>query len=386
MLGFQEHTLDGLVKIRMDVEMINTLVDHGLDVDKDGAIVSSLMVKAKEISKGDVIDYKSLVEKTGGENVIPLKEEQVEGWITFTNIALVLSAIMVLAALTVLFGHYFLFLVLIVPVEVWHIALWCFCGSLAIYSKSFGENSLLIAIPATFGMIGASCLSQYLYFRERSRNEFGFKILSIVLALAWGATAIHLNSHFIGFMAVAAMMSFLGFSFNVFPGIVSIGFHEDDIVPRTTFAAGMMFGLHLLLVVTGSTAQSFEVFREGMSGLGSFVFYLGLLIMASKWYSYSNQDLGGIWRFRIDMRRYLLLQIPIFVAGVFALWFGSVYKMPSLLSIGGTFFCLYGMEKYYEIPWKGVGYAWSVRGFGMIFYYISVFANLHPEYFIFIGK
>jgi hypothetical protein len=126
MLGFQEYTLDDLVKIRRDVEMINTLVDHGLDVDKDGAIVSSLMVKAKEVSKGGVIDYKSLVKKTGGENVIPLKEEQVEGWITFTNIALVLSVIMVLSALTVLFWP----LLFVFGIN-------CACGSMAHSSLVF---------------------------------------------------------------------------------------------------------------------------------------------------------------------------------------------------------------------------------------------------------
>jgi hypothetical protein len=301
-------------------------------------------------------------------------------------VILVIAVIITVTALIMLFGHYLLFLVLIVPKQVWNIAFWGLSCSLAFWSKTFGDNSLLIAIPATFGMIGASCLSQYIYFKDRSRNELGFKILSIVLALVWGATAIHINSHFIGFMAVSAMISFLGFSFSVIPGIVSIGFREDDLIPRVTFASGAIFGLHILLMITGSTAQSFEVFREGMSGLGAFVFYLGLLIMSSKWYNYSNREIGGLWRFRIDLRKYLLLQIPILVAGVFALWFGSVYQAPSLLSIGGTFFCLYIIEKYYEIPWKGIGYAWSTLGLGLMLYCFSVFANTHPEYFIFMGK
>jgi hypothetical protein len=386
MLGFQEHVLDDLVKIRKDIEMINTLVDHGLEVDKDGVIVSSLLVKAKEISKGDIVDYKTLVEKTGADNVVPLKEEQAKGWITFTNIVLVLAAIMVLSALTMLFGHYFLYLILLIPIKAWSVGVWAICIGLVQMSKSFGDNSLLLAIPGVFGMIGCCFLSHEAHFKGFVSKENSFRVFTLILAFAWGATAIYINSHFIGFMAVASMMSFLGFSFSVFPGFVSFGFTDEDVVPRVTFASGAIFGLHLLLMVTGSTAQSFEVFREGMSGLGSFVFYLGLLIMACKWYSYKNQDLGGVWRFRIDLRRYLLLQIPILVAGVFALWFGSVYKMPSLLAIGGTFFCLYIIEKYYEIPWKGIGYAWSALGLGVMLYYFSVFANIHPEYFIFMGK
>ena len=33
----------------------------------------------------------------------------------------------------------------------------------------------------------------------------------------------------------------------------------------------------------------------------------------------------------------------------------------ALLGIGGTFFTLYLLEKYFELPWRGVGWAWAAR-------------------------
>jgi hypothetical protein len=106
--------------------------------------------------------------------------------------------------------------------------------------------------------------------------------------------------------------------------------------------------------------------------MGPFVYFLGILILASKWYF---EDL-----------RYLLMQVICVASGVLALWLGSVYGMPMLLGIGGTLFYLYIIEKYYEIPWECTGWAWSLLGLAGILYGFAVFAQAHPQYFIFMYR
>ena len=57
--------------------------------------------------------------------------------------------------------------------------------------------------------------------------------------------------------------------------------------------------------------------------------------------------------------------------------------MPLLTGAGGTFFLLYVLEKYYELPWRNRGWAWSLVGFGVILCCIGLAVRSRPEYFLF---
>jgi len=50
---------------------------------------------------------------------------------------------------------------------------------------------------------------------------------------------------------------------------------------------------------------------------------------------------------------------------------------------GGTLFYIYVLEKYYEIPWEGRGWAWSLLGLAGLLYVFVIVATRKPEYFIF---
>lgn len=376
--------LEQLVTVRENIEKLDALTVQGVVSDKDGAIRESLLAKAKELSGGKVDSYESLVELTGGDHRAASATSKLTGYFTFVNIILVTSVILVVGALTALFGAYFMELILMLPASIWHVLLWGLCGFLTFSSIRFaGDMYLAMALPGCLGMIGCCSLGHYLYFGGRAyhNGEIGephtfdsVRFFAFVLAVAWAVSAIYLGSHVIGFMAVMAAMTALGFVMGVFPGIVVIGFQRDNVIVRSTLSAGVMLALHVALIATGNTMQSLEVFREGMAFMGSFVCYLGLLILSSRYMCFDTS-------YRTNWRMYLIMQVITIAAGLAALYFGTVLSIPLLLGVGGTLFYLYLIEKYYEIPWSGIGWVWSTLGLGGILYAFAIFAQSHPEYF-----
>jgi hypothetical protein len=322
-----------------------------------------------------VVNYSSLVAETGGEFAATSVSQRVAGWFTFTNIILVTASIIALGALLKLFGHYFVWLIEAIPEHGWHLLLWSGCGALVALSPRLDDMYLMMAIPGVLGFIGCTSLTVYLLGHNVKEvdNDVVGTIYSAILTVVWAISAIYLNDQLVGFMAVGALMSLLGFGMFVIPGIVCVGFNNDGAVNRATVAAGLILGLHILLLITGNTMQQLDVFRIGMVGLGSFVFYLGLLIMSSKWYSYKDRS--------YDIPKYLSINAITVVCGAIALMVGSTYHVNTLLGVGGTLFYLFLIEKYYEIPWKGVGWAWSALGLGGILYVFAVFARANPQYF-----
>lgn len=378
--------LDELVTVRQNLEMIFELQSRGCDVDKDGKATSKLVDKAGEILGVKDPSMVQIVEATGGSSAkTPSTWEKAKGFVTFANIVLVIAVILVVGAAIALFGHYFLALILLVPSHAWNVITWAGCGAMVILADRLGDLYLGLALPGCLGMVGCSLLTYNLYFRSNVYDNYSYqrtnefcRMFGLILAVLWGAAAIHLNDHLLGFMAVGSLMVGVGFVAGVIPGVAYVGFESEKVIPRATMSAALILSLHVILVLSGNTMDKAEVFREGMVSLGSFVTYLGLLVMASKAYHYTSWWRSGE-KFLVDS--YMRMQAITIAAGVAALLIGSVYGMPVFLGVGGTFFCLYLIEKYYEIPWQGVGWLWSVAGLGVILYAFAMFAKQHPEFF-----
>ena len=76
------------------------------------------------------------------------------------------------------------------------------------------------------------------------------------------------------------------------------------------------------------------------------------------------------------------MQIITIASGVGAFFFGATFGINALLGIGDTFFVLYLLEKYAEIPWKEVGWAWGLLGLSGLLYASAWVASKYPEYFL----
>jgi len=371
--------LNELVLIRENIEMMDTLNARGITIDPS-EIKEQLVTAGKLLDKDGPITYEELKAATGSLTPPPTPWKKFTGFFSFVNIVMILAALMLTLAIVWLFGFYFLGLILVVPPKVWEVISYIGCfGLIAFGSKAEPDLQMLWVLPGCFGLIGALTLNKFNWWRgERGRysryryEEYFTHFATFVLAVAWGITAVYFQSQIVGFMAVGATLSFLGFMCGVIPGVVYIGFTDDAVVLRSTFAAFCMGAIYTAMHATGKSNAVFETFSVGLSWWGFFVFYLGMLIMSSKWYSYDG------------LGKYLLMQILTIVAGAAALYLGNVYQIGLLAGIGGTFFGLYLIEKWYEVPWKGAGWAWSLLGLSVFLYYFVGFAKLHPEYFLFV--
>jgi hypothetical protein len=70
------------------------------------------------------------------------------------------------------------------------------------------------------------------------------------------------------------------------------------------------------------------------------------------------------------------------VSGIAAFYLGGTFGIGTLLGIGGTFFTLYLLEKYFEIQWRGVGWAWAAIGVAIGLYFFVGFAEQHSRFFV----
>lgn len=360
--------LDKLVEIRRCVEAVQVLEAHGVNLEE--SVVVNLLKEAEQVSGGKVKTYEELRNVTGNDNPPPTAIEKAKGFLTFINIIWVLAAMLGIGAIIWLFGLYFVTLILMVPPRVWEIVCYAACAFLILGGlKIDPAYGLSMALPGCLGLIGCLSLTHNIRFAKLDTSYLS--TYAWLLTVVWGVVAVLYGSHVIGFFAVVSLLSALGFVMGMIPGVIYMGFDDEDFIPRTTISAGLITALWVALQISGKTDPRIDVFREGMMVWGTFVYFIGLLIWSSKWCCARN------------VLKYFILQLVTVASGCLALYLGSVFQLDFLLGIGGCVFYIYLLEKYYEIPWEGAGWAWSTLGLAGIIYGFAVFAKAHPTYFVF---
>lgn len=384
-----------LRNIREAYDAADVLSERGIDTK---GIQSNLLAEAKKVYGFD-LTYDELAEMTTPPpNVL----EKALGFFSFLNVIKVTAAILFTIAGFWLFGVYIIALFTFLPQGVWEVLCYLACGLLLYIGTLVDPDFMLLAIvPGCLGLIGSLRLTEMLHFsNEKTDAETGRKsfkegiphwIKAGICAFVWGCVALYFSSQVVAFISVLSLLSMLGFSGAFGPFWIAIGFANDSATFRATAAAFVLLAIHVFCTVTGIAngydahvyvsimnfgGAEYELFRPGLSFLGSFVYFLGLLIMGSKWF--------WSWRKAEDgPNLYWPMQVVMLVSGVAALYLGSVYNMSMLLGVGGTFFYIYILEKYFEIPWKGAGWAWAALGLSGILYGFVIFAQKNPQFFIF---
>ncbi|MBK9992331.1 MAG: hypothetical protein IPP19_16825 [Verrucomicrobia bacterium] len=361
--------LDELTVIRSNLEMIGQLRRQGVEVDADGAISRRLLDKAAQLTEGRVHTLDTLHAATG---TAPTPQERQHGWFTFVHVLWLTGAFVIIAALAILFRHYLAWLICSIPVRAWEALFYLAClGAIAAGHFMPERNTLAPVLPGCLGLIGCLFFSKWIHkFKLKEWMAWFF-------VLVWGATAIFYRSETLGFFAVSAALFALGFLAGMVPGVVVLGFRNAAVIPRTTLAAGLLLAVHVALHCLGADPVVLAPFRAGMGFLGAFVYLLGLLVMSNLYYARHGWSKTRYWA------RYAMMQALTIASGVAALYLGSVYRIETLLGIGGTFFYLYLLEKYFELPWRGIGWAWALLGTGGLMYGFALFAQARPEWFFF---
>lgn len=352
-----------LVEIRKDYEAVQTMQDRNLLKDEVADGHKTELLKLATTIDAEIDSYDDLKLETEGFM------QKVGGFFTFRNILLVTAACVFTVAVLWLCGIYLLAILMAIPLEVYELLCYGACAWAIFAGTQVSEAyKLAFVLPGCLGLMG--CLA-FTHSKHLPQVEPSGTVYSALLCFIWGAVAAFYGSEVIGFMSVAALLSSLGFMAGIFPGVIFVGFEDEDVVLQGTIASFGVLAVHIILTAMNVTVEWLEPFRPGMEFLGTFGYFLGLIIMASKYY-WGRDDYGA----------YFLTQIAAIISGVAALYLGSVLGMGMLLGVGGTWFYIFVLEKYYEIPWKDSGWAWSLLGLSGILYGMYVFAVKYPEYFL----
>jgi hypothetical protein len=317
------------------------------------------------------------------------------GFFTFVNIVAVFAGILLAMAIGWLCWIYLAPLLAHLPPVGWEVLAYAGVTLGLLSGAIFPVLGIWFVVPAALLLIAALRFTRRLHFPPirdgRPEPEEGVlpgegwvrfsfsEFTALVCTVVWGIAAVYYRSYLLGFMSVLALEALLGFSVLVEPGMVGLGFRRGESVPRATVASFLILVTFVVLQIAGwfdpvrvegrDVLPAAVYFRPGALFMGAFVYFLGLLILASTFYSGKRGN-------------YLLMQGITIVSGVAAFYFGATFGIDTLLGIGGTFFVLYLLEKYTELPWKEIGWAWGLLGFAALLYATAYLAGQFPAYFL----
>lgn len=303
--------------------------------------------------------------------------QRLQGFLTFANIVLFTASILLVVAVGWLCHLYLVPLLRQIPPIGYELLLYGICLATIVGGRFFpGNLGEWIALPGCLGYVGALSYTQFLHksvleqFFTRTRIDL-FRLSLLYLCLFWSVVAIIYHSSMIGFLAVIALEAFLGFVVVVFPLHYMLGFTDQPSTLRATAASFVLLSFYLIVRIFQIQLPYFSVFAPGLVFMGAFVYYIGLLILSSRYNQHAN-----FWK-------YLGFQALTICSGIAALFVGSFWQFSTLQAIGGTFFFLYLLEKYFELPWQQKQWAWATLGLAIILYSTSLVAKQYPQYFLF---
>jgi len=318
-----------------------------------------------------------------------LHHDKTGGFFTFLNIVWFFASLVVVIALGWLcfsyFGGY--------AIEIFGYVLCVFGLVSGLIWPGLG---IWFVVPACLLLFGLLSLTEQLHFKDFDKKRYEsdegkhqllpgkgwlsfslFQVQFAIMTFVYGGAALVYNSQVLGFMAIMALEGLLGFTMLVGPLCVGLGFSSEKVIPRATAASFLILLVYLLTRVTGGDPGIFHVFQGGAFFIGTFVYFLGLLILSS-WYYYAWGRRGSE---KGSHAQFWFMQVVTIASGCAAFYLGSVFGITALLGVGGTFFVIYLMEKYTELPWSEIGFAWGLLGAGLLLFGFALFAYHHPQYF-----
>ena len=360
----------GIIKIKHSITTVQELEQQGILSHAEAERAREYYIAQAEKAAGHPLTLNEIMATPDPvpQKLTPLQD--FAGAIDFLRIIMVLGILAVGGAVIYLFRHYIKIILRLftnVPVVVYETLFYIACLGCGIWGWLLPEpmhNYLGFLSCLLFaGALGFSAS-----YRRRLAHIF---IFSMLLFLVWAPAAMLFQSSLIGFCAIGALLSALGFNFLVTEFLVRFRERANDaIIEQTTLAAFMVLSLFIGLRLVGALIPALAVFEFGALFLGSFVGYTGLLITSNNW----NR--------RHQRERYWGFQVVSIVAGFGALFFGSVFQIGELQKIGGTFFVLYCLLKIGDIPTQSrPAFALLIAVIGVITICFCWFALTHQNLF-----
>lgn len=304
-------------------------------------------------------------------------KQRLKGLFSFTKIVATVSSILLAIAIGWLIRLYLLPLMRLIPLVVYESISYAIISAIIVagYWQNYNDIYQYVLLSGCLSLIGMLSFSSWhhKYVWKKFCRKIGLDILSLcalILFLIWSAVAVAYQNVAIAFLAVAALEAFSGFAVAVMPLTYIIGFRNRAVIPRTMILSLLLLIIYVIAQITNTTLPYLDIFAPGVKYISCFVYFIGLLIVSSKWY------------FRKNLNLYLLMQGLTVISGVIALYVSSVWQISVLKGIGGTLLALYAIEKYCELPWTKRNLAWATFGLSIILYGCAWLIRSYPELFL----
>ncbi len=321
-----------------------------------------ILLEMKEKGLTQELKTEWIVNSNKGIAIVKNKSElfaSIEQNLTFYNVIWVISAVIVVLSASALINIYLKKFILLINPLVWEITCLLTCVSL-IALDIFYVKSMYLLLPASIGLFPCLVLSSNLHLK-RIHVDTRVSIIHFILMPVWSLLAFYCSSQILAFMGVIAFEVALGFSIFVAPAVISLGYGYRDYIARLTLSS---FVLISAFVINAIYPNIPGVFYNAIFA-GTFSYFIGLLIISSKFYCRTLDKKTNKYKLNL---RYVTSQVVTILSGILAIYLGSEFNIPILSNISVIFFYVYLIEKYYEIPWSGKGWAWSLLGLGFILY------------------
>ncbi|CAF1126068.1 unnamed protein product [Didymodactylos carnosus] len=358
-----QHNIDALLP--QSVVELKQYYDVITNLEKRGIITSDAAAQEKNA-------YIELASKlVGRKDILTIEEfltwKQRQLIISFSNVIAILAGVIVVLALTTLVALFIIPVLTHVPVVVWEGLFYI----ISIYLLIFMNNSWVIFLGCLLFLATLS-FTVTLHF---SRQKNVGLAMAWICFFVWAAVAVYHQSREAGYLAVMALESSLGFVMFAGELVIMIGFQNESVIPSATVASLISLLIGSILQLQRRSNILTIPFTRPLLFLGTFVYFIGLIILSSRLYSGRQGKYPVYW----------LLQLITFLSCLAAMFFGPMLELPFIQAIGGTMFVIWLLEKYVEIvPWKSTLIViCGLLGFGVLLYGFAYFLRMYPEYLIF---
>ena len=354
-----DHLPQSIVELKKFYEVVEIL-------EKRGVLTEDQAQREKKI----YIEYGTKL--VGKDTVLTttefLSSDRHESIISFSNVVAVLAGVTVFIAGSILISIFVLPRLTDIPVDVWEKLLYF----LAFSFMFMNSHSWLVFLGCLVFLTALSLTFKLHRTRHRGNNHV--QKMSWILFAAWSAAALYQQNREAGYLAIMALESALGFVVIQGELITAIGFEDEKLIPSATLSSLCLILIGSFLHMTSINAFTIP-FTRPLLFIGTFVYFIGLIILSSRLYHSKHQNRDLFW----------LLQVVSFLSGLSSMLFGPLFGIPFIQGVGGTMFVFWLLEKYAELMcWRDVsGIALNLFAFGILLYGVAYFLRAFPQYFIF---
>ena len=259
-----------------------------------------------------------------------------------------------------------------------------FCYTFLLYVIIISENFSKDVAPFAILLSGLLASATYVGFGsrlDRPRDNAAATLLYSFILVTFSFPAVNYQSQVLGFAAVVALFSLLGFVVVPMGCGWMVGWMKPDTVLVTALTAGSLSLVLILRKVVDRLESSdtialsiaffdyfFKPFSSGFSVFGSMTLLLAGLIWSSRYYKNS------------DLIKYPAANVANIILILLYVGLGAILGDDSFRNSGATFLVLYLSQKTFEAEFMSIWFAILFGSAGLVG--VGFFLKSHPHFLL----